>query len=248
MKIIFSPSKEMRENNIIDLKINSKKINFEKKTEILVGTLQNLLQEDIEKIMKVKNKLLFETINNIKNYFSLKEIPAISMYNGVAYKKINLENYKIDEINFMEENLIILSALYGALSPLTLTKKYRLDMTMKLAEFNLYNFWKEDVNKFITKKLEEDEVLLNLASNEFAKMIDKKIVKNFVSIDFKDFKDGKYKSISSYVKQARGSFLNEIIINKITSLEKIKKISVDEYIFNSELSTKNKYIFTRTKK
>ncbi|MBS9775642.1 MAG: YaaA family protein [Fusobacterium sp.] len=245
MKIIFSPSKEMRDKNIIDLDLAYKNHKFEEKTKELLAYLQNLSSQEISNLMKIKNKLLEQTFNNIKNFSNLENLPALSMYNGVAYKNIDLASYKKEDFDFMENHLFILSAFYGAVSPLTLLKNYRLDMTMKPEKINLYKFWKDEINIFLSSSLKKDEILLNLASKEFSKILDKKIIKNILDIDFKDFKDGKYKSISSYVKQARGAFLNEIIKNKITSIEEIKKISVNNYIFNEELSSKNSFIFTR---
>lgn len=245
MKIIFSPSKEMRKENIIDFELEYKNINFELKTMKLITLLKNFSDIKISKIMSLKNNLLEQTIKNIKNYHDLNYIPAISMYNGVAYKNIKLSSYNIQEFEFMEKHLYILSALYGIVSPLTLLKNYRLDMNMRFSEINLYKFWKDEVNKILVYNLFKDEVLINLASKEFSKLIDRKVVKNIIDIDFRDFKDNKYKSISSYVKQARGAFLNEVIINKITTTQDLKKISINNYVFNEELSSEKNFVFTR---
>ncbi len=244
MKIIFSPSKEMREKNILSINLKYKNIKFQNKTQKIMKSLQKLPKEEIENLMKVKNNLLVKTMDNIINYDRLEKIPAVCMYNGVAFKKIDLLSYNIEDFEFMENNFFILSALYGATTPLTLIKRYRLDMTIKLPEINLYEFWKKDVSRFLLEHLEENEILLNLASEEFSKMLDKKLINNIVNIDFKNFKNGKYKSISSYVKQARGYFFNEIVKNKIVTTEELKKVYFKNYILNEDLSTKNNFVFT----
>lgn len=248
MKILFSPSKEMRTTKPTDLnldKLKYKNIIFKGKTFELIDILKKIPENDIAKLMAIKNSLLEKTINNIKNYENLDSIPAIYMYNGVAYKNVELSSYNLENLTFMDDNLFILSALYGLVSPLTLIKNYRLDMNMKFPKLNLYKFWKEDINKFLITSLKEDEILLNLASKEFSKLIDRKTIKNIIDIDFKDFRDEKYKSISSYVKQARGSFLNEIINNKSISITEIKNLSVNGYTLNKELSNKNSFVYTR---
>jgi len=245
MKIIFSPSKEMREENIFESKkIEFTESKFKDKTDILIGILKEKSLSEIENIMKLKGELLNKTYKDIQDYDKLKSIPAISMYYGVSFKELNLEDYSEKSLEYLKNNLLILSALYGVSLAFDLLKKYRLDMTMSIIDKGLYNFWKKDINDYISNILSKDEVLLNLASGEFSKMIDNKKI-SIVNIDFKEEKDGAYKSVSTYSKKARGQFLNYLIKNQIDNLEDIKKIKLDGYRLNNALSDEKSFIFTR---
>lgn len=246
MKIIFSPSKEMKVGELNSPFSFSPK--FKDESKEILNILKNLDKNQIEKIMKIKGELLEETYNNIINYDSLSVVKAINLYNGVAFKKLELESYNSRELEYLNNSLIILSAMYGALNPFDNIKKYRLDMTMKISENSLYSFWSEKVTAYINELLSQDsdKILLNLASNEYSKLINKKSL-NFkmITVDFKEFKNGKYSSISSFSKQGRGMMLDYLIKNQITNIEEIKKFNEDRYSFNSELSNENTIIFSR---
>ena len=245
MKIIFSPSKEMREENIFENKeIEFTESKFKDKTNILINTLKEKSISEIENIMKIKGELLNNTYKDIQDYENLKYIPAISIYYGVSFKELNLEDYSEDSLKYLQNNLLILSALYGVSSPFDLIKKYRLDMTMSIIDKGLYNFWKKDINEYISNILVNDEILLNLASSEFSKLIDNKKIP-MINLDFEEEKDGTYKSISTYSKKARGKFLNYLVKNQIDKLEDIKKTELDGYSFNEKLSNEKNFIFTR---
>ena len=245
MKIIFSPSKEMREENIFEnKKIEFTESPFKDKTNILIDILKQKSIEEIGSIMKLKADLLAKTYKDIQNYDKLKHLPAISMYYGVSFKELELEAYSEKSLKYLKNKLFILSALYGFSQPFDLLKKYRLDMTMSITDKGLYNFWKKEVNDYILSSLTKNQVLLNLASGEFSKLIDTKKI-NMINIDFKEEKDGTYKSVSTYSKKARGKFLNYLIINQIDSLEEIEKIDLDGYSLNKDLSNSKNLIFTR---
>ena len=245
MKIIFSPSKEMREENIFEnKKIEFTEFKFKDKTNILMSVLKEKSIDEIKNIMKLKGDLLDKTYKDIQNHKKLKNVPAISMYYGVSFKELELEDYSEKSLKYLKNNLLILSALYGVLLAFDLVKKYRLDMTMSIIDKGLYNFWKKDINDYISNILNKDEILLNLASGEFSKMIDSKKIP-MINIDFKEEKDGVYKSVSTYSKKARGKFLNYLIKNQINNLEDIKEVELDKYSLNKDLSDEKNFVFTR---
>ena len=245
MKIIFSPSKEMREENIFKNKeIEFTESKFKDKTNILINTLKEKSISEIENIMKLKGELLNDTYKDIQDYENLKYIPAISLYYGVSFKELELEDYSEKSLKYLQNNLLILSAFYGISLPFDLIKKHRLDMTISIIDKGLYNFWKKGINEYISNILDNDEILLNLASSEFSKLIDNKKIP-MINLDFKEEKDGTYKSISTYSKKARGQFLNYLIKNQVSNIENIKKMDLNGYSLNEELSDKKNFIFTR---
>jgi len=235
MKIIFSPAKSMDFSNS---KNEPLKINFTDKTNILLENLKILSLDEITKIMKVKGN----TLNHVKDIYEKFEgantKKAIRAYNGISFKQLDLDNYSEMNLEFMNTHLVILSALYGVTEPSNLIKEYRLDMNMKLLkDQNLYKFWKIEVNKYF----KDEDLILNLASKEFSKLIEKPMI----TIDFKEEKGDIYKSVSSYSKKGRGMMLNYIIKNKITSTDEIKSFNLDGYSLNEKLSNKFNLIFTR---
>ena len=111
---------------------------------------------------------------------------------------------------------------------------------------NLYDYWREKITNQLNSELLENEPVLNLASNEYYKAIDSKVLKSDVySANFKQFKDGNYKTIAIFSKKARGMMTRFIIDNDITNISDIKSFDYDGYMFHEELSTGKELIFTR---
>lgn len=240
MKIIFAPSKGMKFKNI-NFK-EKKEIYFKDKTDILIKKLKIFSKEEIEKLFKIKGNLLEETYKNIQEFENLNFYPALSLYDGVTFRQLNYKNYSENEIDFLNKNLFIFSALYGVLSPNTNIKPYRLDMTINFLDESLYKFWGEDVNNFLKKY--ENEIFINLSSKEFSKILNNKIF-NIIDIEFRQNVDGKLKNISTEAKKARGLLLDYITLNHIEDIEKIKEFSQEGYRFSIENSTENKFFFIK---
>ncbi|MEI6857216.1 YaaA family protein [Psychrilyobacter sp.] len=235
MKIIFSPTKSM---DFSDSTKNPLKINFTDKTNFLLKHLKILSLDEITKIMKIKGNILNHVKDLYENFETANTKKTITAYNGISFKQLDLDNYNEKEFEFLNSHLIVLSALYGILKPSNFIKEYRLDINIKLLiDKNLYKFWEKEINEYF----EEGELILNLASKEFSKIIEKPMI----TIDFKEKKGDSYKSVSAYSKKGRGMMLNYIIKNKLTSIEKIKEFNLEDYSLNPELSDKFNLIFTR---
>ena len=142
----------------------------------------------------------------------------------------------------MNKNLFIFSALYGAISPNTKIKPYRLDMTINILDESMYKFWNKDINNYLEKY--STEVFINLASKEFSKILDYKKFK-VIDIEFRQNIDEKLKNISTEGKKARGMMLNYMTLNSIENIEKIKEFSEDGYKFSPENSTETKLFFIK---
>lgn len=240
MKILFSPSKTMKLKNINFSK--NRTINFPDKTHSLVNSLKKLSKSEIEKIFKIKGQLLEETYSNIQNFDSLDSYEALSLYDGVTFRQLNLNSYSAKDLNYLNENLLIFSALYGVLSPNTEIKPYRLDMTINFLEESLYKFWSDKINDFLDTYV--DEIFINLASKEFSKIIDKKKFK-VINIEFRQKVDDKLKNISTEAKKARGMLLDFITINNISDLESIKTFTKEGYQFSESDSNSDTLFFIR---
>jgi len=139
--------------------------------------------------------------------------------------------------------------LYGLIKPLDLIQPYRLEMGTKLAfdsNKNLYDFWRKKITEQINSELETDEPVLNLASNEYFSAVDNKVINTDVySANFKQLKNGEYKTIAIYSKRARGLMTRFIVDNKINDVNDIKSFDYDGYMYHENLSSSKNLIFTR---
>lgn len=237
MKIIFAPSKEM------DFSRGEKTSNaYSKNTEEIITILKSLDDIELKKLYKVSDKVLEEIKSYIENFEKDLSFKALDMYKGLAYKYLNKEDLDEEAIEYLNHHLIILSAFYGPISPDTYIKPYRLDFNtpLKVGGKNLKNLWKEAYNI----SFEEGEIILNLASNEFSSLIDRK---KFIFYDFEFYesKDGKLKSHSTISKKARGLMVQYLAREKIEDIEEIKNFNLNSYKYRADLSEKFKFVFVR---
>lgn len=243
MYIIFSPSKSM------DFK-NPENQNYKKHTESiyekealeLIRAISSMSVEAIEKTLKVSGEKLFTLLSAMGNFQIQEGKRAVEAYNGISFRQLESQDYGKEEWKFIEDKLRILSALYGVNRGTDRIKYHRLDMTMKIMDMSLYKYWSEKINS--SPLFSKDKTIINLASKEFAKLIDNNIF-DIIDIDFLEKRETEYKSISTNSKKARGLMLNYMIKNKIQSIDKIKEFSEEGYKYNSEKSSKNRLIFTK---
>ncbi len=247
MKIIISPAKTL----------NFKRINFKKFTtpsffnssELIIRELRKLAPDEIEKKLKVNKKLALLNYERYKNWkFEDKNNSkqAIFTYNGYLFKNIETNTLKEIELDYLQDNLFIISTLYGLLKPFDLIMPYRLDFLAKIKINNktLYDFWKTDIVNYLNKL--DDEIIINLASTEYSKLINrKKLNKKIINIVFKEFKNGKYKTTSMNAKKMRGKFLNFMAKESIINLELLKKFNYDNYKFSEKESNDNCFTFLK---
>ncbi|WP_077341466.1 peroxide stress protein YaaA [Pseudocolwellia agarivorans] len=176
---------------------------------------------------------------------------AVLAFSGDVYTGLQAYDFDDKSFDFAQQHLRILSGLYGLLKPLDLVQAYRLEMGTKLDNdrgANLYQFWGDIITHNLNTALEEqgDDVLINLASNEYFKSVKKKSLKaTIVTPAFKDWKNGQYKMISFYAKKARGLMANYIIENKISQLDDLKNFNSAGYEYSEDLSKGNDWVFTR---
>ena len=168
--------------------------------------------------------------------------PAVYTFSGDVYQGLDVGTLQAAKIPVMQERLRILSGLYGLLRPLDLIQAYRLEMgtTLKIgSKKDLYAFWKTKITAAINEEMAQDDLLVNLASNEYFKAIDtKKIDATIVSPQFKDFKNGQLKIISFFAKKARGVMARYLLETNAKNIEDVLAFAEDGYRY-SEADTKN---------
>ena len=222
--------------------------------------LKNLSAEEIQKLMGVSEeiaKLNYQRFQDFSEKYDLQNSKtAISIFDGEVYNGLAAASLSATNLNYANNNLRILSGLYGMLKPLDLIQAYRLEMGTKFGvnTKNLYQYWSdlvtEEINQELTKQ--RSNFIINLASTEYVKVIDqKKLNADIININFKDFKNGDYKTIMMYAKKARGLMARHIITKEINNWEELKKFNIEDYKFNAGLSIINQtpklLTFTRKK-
>lgn len=254
MLIIISPAKTM-DMQVIDHNTNYATCKFLSKSKELVSIIRNYSHEELEKMMGISEKLALLNFNRFQNW----EMPitlnngkqALFAFKGEVYTGIDAGSLSETAVVYAQKHLRILSGLYAVLKPLDLIAAYRLEMGIPLQNkkgHNLYRFWGNTITKEIQSSLQEqgDDIIINLASNEYFKSIDtKKLQATIISPEFRDFKNGKYKIISFFAKKARGKMTRFILDNKIEDPENLKLFDSDGYFYNHELSKPNKPVFSR---
>ena len=198
MKIIISPAKKLNiENGTVNKQMQ---FNFKKEASVLVNILQNKSVKDIKQLMSLSDNLVTLNWKRYQQwaFSNLKTYHAILMFNGDVYQGLKAETFNADQMQFAQKNLRILSGLYGLLKPLDRILPYRLEMGTKLNNSigdNLYKFWGDKLSKALLSDMTKDEVLINLASNEYSKALQfHKIPVKVITPIFKDYKNGKLKS------------------------------------------------------
>ena len=247
MKIIISPSKTKKINKLpVELKNISIEENdfypeilYPRITNEIIERIKMFSVEEIEKKFKLKKDKAEKLLEFYQNYENEKSGNALASYTGVAYKSIGIDTFDIEDFEYLESHLVILSALYGILTPYTNIKEYRLDMTNSIFENkSLYEVWKSSVNEYF----EKEDIILNLASKEYSKLIK---FDNLIDFEFWNDTNGKLKQISTNSKKMRGFTLNYIVKNRITNINNLKDITLNEYIFNKNMSSEKKFIYVK---
>ncbi len=221
----------------------------------LIHQLRDLSPADVSGLMSISDKLgllnfdRFQAWNTPFTADNAKQ--AALAFKGDVYTGLNAETFSAKDFTFAQKHLRILSGLYGLLRPLDYIQPYRLEMGTRFSNkrgTNLYQFWGDDVTNAINTALKKQkgDTIINLASNEYFKVVNKKILAaDIITPAFKDWKNGQYKMISFFAKKARGLMSAYIIKHQITNPEDIKKFDSEDYKFDKKLSSERDWVFTR---
>lgn len=253
MKILLSPAKSLDYESKLPTDQFTEPV-FIKEATKLNGVLEKKSKKQLTNLMGISEKLAELNYQRYKEFSTpfntANARPAVYAFSGDVY--VGLDAYAIPQkkIMHLQETVRILSGLYGVLKPLDLIQPYRLEMGTELKvnrSKNLYEFWGDKITKSLNKELNDDEIILNLASNEYFKSVNTKLLKGkLISPVFKDLKNGKLKIISFFAKKARGSMARFVIDHKINSYDDLLKFNYDGYQFSrNETKSKDKPVFIR---
>ena len=252
MKIVISPAKSLDFETKVPTPQFTEGV-FLNESEKLSAVLKKKSPKKLSELMSISPKLgelNWQRNQDWKLPFTLENAKqAVFAFKGDVYIGLDAYSLSAEKISVLQDKLRILSGQYGVLKPLDLMQPYRLEMGTKLkvgSKDNLYQFWDAKVTNELNSELEEDEVFVNLASNEYFKVIKPKLLKTeIITPVFKDYKNGKLKIISFFAKKARGLMVRYIIDHNIETVEALKGFNYEGYAFDSNLSTEKELIFTR---
>ena len=246
MKIVISPAKSLDFETQAPTNEFTECI-FLKESEKLNKVLKKKSPKVLSKLMRISpnlGELNWQRNQDWSLPFNLENAKqAVFAFNGEVYNGLDAYTLSEDQISQLQNKLRILSGQYGVLKPLDLMQPYRLEMGTKLkvaSKENLYKFWGNKVTDAINNELDKDDVLVNLASNEYFKAVNTKLIKvPVITPVFKDYKNGQLKMISFFAKKARGLMVRYIIDNDINTIENLKGFNYDGYVFDANLSSEN---------
>lgn len=261
MRIIVSPAKKMNISDDIfeyrDMPI------FLDKAEELKDYIKSLSYDECKSIWKCNDKIAELNYSRFKN-MNLKErlTPAIFSYEGIQYQYMGVKVLDEDSLEYLQEHIRILSGFYGILRPLDGVVPYRLEMQAKLIKHqnkNLYDYWSDQIAEQL---FSETDLIINLASKEYSKCIEKYLPKKedsiinskegaynkkieFITCTFGELKDDKVVEKGTIVKMARGQMVKYLAENNITDLEGLKRFNSMGYKYSDVRSEKNNYVFIK---
>lgn len=252
MKIITSPAKLMKiENRSSEFTSTTPK--FIKEASLIQSYLKEKSPKYLSELMEISSKLADENWERNQHWTdkpkAKESCQALFAFVGEVYRGLDAQTLDKDALDYLQKNYRILSGLYGLLRPSDKIMLYRLEMgrKFKFDSYNdLYSFWKTKVTEQFNSELKKGEIILNLASTEYGKVLDKKALKGqWIDFDFYELKDGKLKTIVVYTKHARGLVVRYCAETKAKTLDDVKAFNYEGYLLDEEKSTPNNLVFTR---
>lgn len=223
------------------------------KTQRLVDRCRQLSRDELMAVMKISEKLAESTYQRFHRFTlphdETTASPALSTFGGDIFSEIHHDNFRRQDFLFTQQRLRILSGLYGILRPLDLIQPYRLEMGYKIGMGNaatLYDYWPEAITAQLNEDLQKSgsSVLLNCASKEYSRAIlTKKLDGSLLTLNFKQKKSGRIRSIAIYTKRARGMFVDWFVANRVAEQNQLREFDRGGYQFAEELSSATELCF-----
>ena len=257
MLILLSPAKSLDYETPVE-GISHTQPQFVSQSAQLIEVLKTQSPVQIASLMDLSDNLAALNVARYEAWrpkFTAKNSKqAILAFNGDVYDGLDAKTLKGKDLDWAQDHVCILSGLYGVLRPLDWMQAYRLEMGTALANSrgkNLYQFWDTSIAAYLNDRLSKDKVpvVVNLASQEYFKAVDTKVLKaRIIECVFEDYKGGKYKVISFFAKRARGLLARYAIQKQIKNPEKLKEFNSDGYGFVADASSENRWVFRRREK
>lgn len=251
---LLSPAKSLDFTSPATNQLASQPI-FQAEAQELVEQLRLLAPQDLSQLMKISDQLASLNAARFQEWhlpFTPENAKAaVLAFTGDVYTGLDATSLDTAALEFGQQHLGLLSGLYGLLKPMDLIQAYRLEMGTKFANRrgqDLYTFWRPLLAPAIKQHLDEHAkpVVINLASQEYFKAVDTKVLnRRVITPVFKDWKGTNFKIISFYAKKARGLMARFILENKIDTPKDLQAFTSAGYKFNSAMSSEDTWVFLR---
>ncbi len=240
MKIIISPAKKMKES---EFSFNIETVpHFISESNLIRSKLMSFSIDDLKNVYSCSDAIAKSAYSFLRKTYSAQ---ALLAYDGIQYKYLSANTLKQKELDYLSNNLFILSALYGALKPTDLINFYRLELinNLLIENKNLYEFWSNKVAQYIASF---NEIIINLCSKEYSKLIEPFVNKDkFVNVYFYEKEGDKLVEKGVYAKMARGAMVKYLAQNQISDIQDIKNFNDLGYKFDEKISDLNNLKFVR---
>ena len=228
---------------------------FARQSSELITVLKNKTPAQIASLMKLSDALASLNVARYEAWssrFTAKNSrQAVLAFNGDVYGGLDAKTLADPQLDWAQHHVCILSGLYGVLRPLDWMQPYRLEMGTALVTGkgqNLYQFWGSRIANYLNERAAADTtpVVVNLASEEYFRAVDCKILKpRVVNCVFEDLKNGAYKIIGFHAKRARGLMLRYAIDSQAGTVKKLEAFKAEGYAFDAAASAPDRLVFRR---
>ena len=258
MLILLSPAKSLDLDTPLPAELPHTLPQFRQEAAQLIEVLRPLAPQQVASLMHLSDAL---AALNVARYaawsprFTAKNArPALLTFNGDVYEGLDARSLARSDLDWAQDHLAILSGLYGVLRPLDWMQPYRMEMGTRLATpagANLYQFWGDRLAEHLNQRLAGDPapVLLNLASQEYFKAVDRKALRpRVVECVFEDWKGGSWKIISFHAKRARGLMARHAIQQRARKPEDLRGFDAEGWAHDAAASSTDRMVFRRRQK
>ena len=254
MLFLLSPAKSLDYESVLP-PVKASEPQFVPQSTELISTLKKKSPKQIAELMDLSEALAQLNVDRYKawspTFTEANARPAVLACNGDVYEGLEAKSLKPKELQWAQDHVAILSGLYGVLRPLDLMQPYRLEMGTALKHGkanNLYQFWGSQIAAHLNQQLSasQDPVIVNLASQEYFKAVDRKVLQaRVIDCVFQDYKNGQYKIISFFAKRARGLMARYAIQQQAKSPQALQSFDLEGYGFTPDASNENTLVFRR---
>lgn len=228
---------------------------FKKEAGELIALLREKTPADIAQLMSLSEALSTLNVARYQTWSPRSTAknarPAALAFNGDVYEGLDAISLSATDLHWAQDHVAILSGLYGVLRPLDWLQPYRLEMGTRLPNArgkDLYAYWAPLIAAHLNERLagERQRIVVNLASEEYFKAVDRKgLDARVVQCAFEEWKGGAYKIISFHAKRARGLMARYAIRKRARTVAALQGFDLEGYAHAAEASTPERLVFRR---
>lgn len=254
MQFLLSPAKSLDYDTPAHIAAHTQPL-FRRQSAELMSLLKTKSPQQIGTLMKLSDGLAGLNVARYQawspRFTARNSKQAVLAFNGDVYEGLNAKTLSEAQLAWAQDHVCILSGLYGVLRPLDWMQPYRLEMGTALATDhgkNLYQYWGTQIAGYLNERAAADisPVIVNLASQEYFKAVDRKALRaRVVTCVFEEFRGGKYKIISFMAKRARGLMVRYAVKHKLGTVKKLEAFDMEGYAFDAAVSGTDRLVFRR---